>query len=51
MHSQPRNKVSVNFPQEFPLVNHVLALFFRLNGTHLAELDLFFLFGHDWRER
>jgi len=49
--SQPRNEMPIEFPQEFLLVNSILALFYRANWTLFPELCLIFLLGHGWRER
>jgi len=49
--SQPRNEMPIEFPQEFLLVDSILALFYRANWTLFPELCLIFLLGHCWREK
>ena len=49
--SQPRNKMPVEFPQEFLLVDGVPAPICYLDSVCLVGLNLFFFFGHVWGER
>jgi len=49
--SQPRNEMPIEFPQEFLLVDPILALFYRASRSLFLELCLIFLLGHGWRER
>ena len=47
--AQPREDAQIDLPQEFPLVNHIHALFSRFDWVRLVAFQRVFFFGHVWR--
>ena len=41
----------VDFPEKFLVINRILGLFFCLDRVRVVSSNLFFLFGHSWREK